>query len=805
MSSLNARVFPDRLGYLLTNSVLAVLLLLLAACDSVEERVAEHYKRGQALLEEGVPQKAILEFNNALQLDENHAPSHFAIGQIHETRGEFQQAFARYLKTADLDANHAEARLKLARFYLLANDMEKSKEALAAALKLAPENAEVHALTASTAIRNGDMPAAKAALERAYALAPTSVEVALVDIFYLQQTANAAAALARTDEAITQHKDHLPLYLMKLRLLEQTGEQSAVGEHLAAMIATFPDETRLRKTRAQWALQNDDMQTAETELRAIVTTSQGNREAVVTLISFVRRQHGDDDARAELVSLIGQAAEPFPLEMMLAQFDVETGKTDGAISFLRELSEREGKNTNEARVVLARLLLARGETEEAYVLVDKALAEDPDDTEALVLQIVRLIEGEKHDDAIQMIRKALGDAPDDSRLLMLAARAQELSGNINLASDRLAKAVRASTYAPNVVERYVDFLVRANRLSAAETVLSEAIKRNNDNTLLFDLLASVQLQLENWQGAEQAISRMEELDPERGRQLRAALLISQEQFAEGAELLKASSTSESRHRNASITALIQTYLQEGRTDDAKAFLDDLLAMDPNNLQALGMRGNLYAAESDIDSAEASFNAILEIDPGNDGAYSALARLRQTAGDSEGAVAALQAGLEASPNSFNLRVRLAQHREAVGDIRAAIDLYNEAYRQAPDSLLVVNNLASLMSDKRAGPAQDIELAYKIAGRLRNADLPHFRDTYGWTRYLKKEYKEALEYLEPAAEALPNNPLVRFHLGMTYAATKQPSKAREHLEAALAQSEGVDFPQAAEIRETLASLE
>lgn len=804
MSLLRVRMLNRRLADMLKNSLVVVLLVFLAACDSIEERVAEHYERGLVLLEEGTPQKAILEFNNALQLDENHAPSHFAIGEILEARGEFQQAFARYVKTTEIDPNHAEARLKLARFFLLSNNMEEAKEELNLALKLEPGNPDVHTLEASIAMRTGDMKTAKAALDRASGLAPSSPEVALLDISYLQQTTNLATALARADEALTLHGGHLPLYLIKLRLLEEAGDQPAIGAHLAKMIAAFPDEARLRQTRAQWALQNEDTETAETELRAIVAATPGDRDAIVTLIRFLRSQRGEESARAELVSQIDQVDEPFELEMMLAQFDLEAGKTEAAITYLRDLAGRADRDANQARIVLARLLLGKGEVNEAYALVDAALAEDPNDTEAQVLQIVRLIEAEKHDEAIQVVRNALGEAPDDSRLLMLAARAQELSGNINLASDRLAKAVRVSSYAPNIVDRYVDFLLRSNRRNAAETILTEAIKRHSDNARLFDLLASVQLQLGNWAGADAAINRLQELDSDRARQLRAASLISQEQFDEGAELLR-NLPEDARRRAASMVALVETYVQEGRADDAKAFLDEVLEKDPENTQALGLKGNLFAAEDDFASAEDLYKKILAIDAENIGAHSALARLRQAAGDPEGAEAALLAGLEASPDNVNLTIRLAQRRELEGAVEEAIELYDRAYRQAPDILLVVNNLASLLSDKRAGAAQDIELAYKIAGRLRNADLPHYRDTYGWTRFLKNEHKEALEYLQPAADALPNNPWVRYHLGMTYAALKKSSEARLHLEAALAQSEGIDFPQAEEIREALAGLE
>lgn len=132
---------------------------------------------------------------------------------------------------------------------------------------------------------------------------------------------------------------------------------------------------------------------------------------------------------------------------------------------------------------MARVLLTKGKTAEAYAQIDQVLLEDPNDTDAAVLQIVRLIEDEKLDEATHIVRKALGEAPDDIRLPTLAARAQELSGNLNLAGDRLRKAVRLSTFSPEIVEQYVEFLQRSNLGAAAEIILSEPVRSFGNRTV----------------------------------------------------------------------------------------------------------------------------------------------------------------------------------------------------------------------------------------------------------------------------------------------------------------------------------
>ncbi|MCX8955024.1 tetratricopeptide repeat protein, partial [Ruegeria sp. NA] len=91
-----------------------------------------------------------------------------------------------------------------------------------------------------------------------------------------------------------------------------------------------------------------------------------------------------------------------------------------------------------------------------------------------------------------------------------------------------------------------------------------------------------------------------------------------------------------------------------------------------------------------------------------------------------------------------------------------------------SLIVANNLASLLTTHRADP-ESLQRAHALARRLRGTRVPFFQDTYGWIAYRLGNYEEALTYLEPAAEALPDQPLVFYHLGRTYADLNRPLDA------------------------------
>ena len=83
--------------------------LLLAACESVEDKVTRHLDLGLELVEAGELGKAMLEFRSALQLDENLAPAYFEIAKIQEERGNARSAPAGEWGSPTVPANRPDS------------------------------------------------------------------------------------------------------------------------------------------------------------------------------------------------------------------------------------------------------------------------------------------------------------------------------------------------------------------------------------------------------------------------------------------------------------------------------------------------------------------------------------------------------------------------------------------------------------------------------------------------------------------------------------------------------------------------
>ena len=81
--------------------------------------------------------------------------------------------------------------------------------------------------------------------------------------------------------------------------------------------------------------------------------------------------------------------------------------------------------------------------------------------------------------------------------------------------------------------------------------------------------------------------------------------------------------------------------------------------------------------------------------------------------------------------------------------------------------------------------NIDVALNLAQKAKEQvpDDPHISDTLGWIYYKKNVPGRAVAYLKEAAEKLPNQALVRYHLGMAYHKNGNRDLAKKELAEAL----------------------
>ena len=184
----------------------------------------------------------------------------------------------------------------------------------------------------------------------------------------------------------------------------------------------------------------------------------------------------------------------------------------------------------------------------------------------------------------------------------------------------------------------------------------------------------------------------------------------------------------------------------------------------------------------VDEAETILEEVVSNDTVSEEAYLLLYRIYQSKKELDSAEALLIKGRKNIPESLKIPLGLASIYEFKGNYSASIDIYRDMHQSQPDNLVVINNLASLLSDHGDGKG-DLELAKTLSDKLLENKQPVFLDTIGWVNYKLGDYQKAIIYLTQVVEKNPDVNVFNYHLGMAYKMSGNNAKAKIYLEKSL----------------------
>jgi predicted Zn-dependent protease len=790
-------------------AILLISALALTACDSPEERAEEHYQQALALLEEGQPERATVEFRNVFRLNGNHGAARLRFAELLREQGDIRGAIGQYLRLVEQDPRNAAGHRELAVLALEVQDLETAAVHTVRAFALDPADPGIRALKATLDYSAGDdRPAAVEMARGVLAETPGNVAAHMVLIADRLAAKAPREALAQIDAALAQVPGDEGLHLARLATLEALGDMEAVGAELEAMAALFPDNPGLGRARVQWHLRRGDPDGAERLLRAEAAARPGDPAPALAVAQFLYELRGPAAARAELEARIAAAADPRPFQRARAGLDFAEGDSAAAIAALRGLlaGAEPSDATRDLQVSLAEMLAETGGAAEGEALIATVLGADPGHVAALKLRAKLAIAADRPEQAVQDMRTAAQQAPDDPEIMTILALAHEREGARELMGERLARAVEVSGRAPEESLRYAAFLMQENRPGPAEGVVVDALRRDPQNPELLNLLGRIHLARRDWARADQVAGLLAaQGDPvatAMATALRTASLAGQ---GRGGEAVAALEALAGDGNAAALADLARAHLAAGDPAAAEAAVAEALADRPDDPTAHMLAAGLAALRGDAPAAEAGYRDLIAAAPERPGPHQALFALLAGQGRIAEAETALDTGIAATDGEARLVLTKAGLLEARGDIPGAIALTEDLYARDTGSDLLANNLASLLTQAGAGP-EALERAFAIARRLRGTGQPHFQDTYGWILHLRGDSAAALDYLAPAAAALPENALVQFHQAEAAFALNRREAARAGYARALAAFEaGSPLPQAQVARDRLAALD
>ncbi len=141
-------------GSKLRRIVGAVIALgVVAACEPADERALSHFENGKKLEEDGDTSRALLEYREAVRLNDDLAPAYIAIADIRFRENNLRSAVGHYKKAVEVDESNVQARIQLGRIMLGGGQLDEALKYAMSSVQLQPDNVD------ALILRGGSMPA----------------------------------------------------------------------------------------------------------------------------------------------------------------------------------------------------------------------------------------------------------------------------------------------------------------------------------------------------------------------------------------------------------------------------------------------------------------------------------------------------------------------------------------------------------------------------------------------------------------------------------------------------------------------
>jgi len=340
--------------------------------------------------------------------------------------------------------------------------------------------AEAHYAVAMAAGSAGELPRARAEVRRALELRPDWEMAALLQAQLLSRdsSADGIASLQAFLERNPQARD---VRLHLARALVADKQYVEARQHFDRLLRDYPDNPDVVYPVAILALQQNDLERAEAQLKHLLTLEFPDRNIVYYYLGQIAEDGKRSAEALAYYAQVGAGEQQFPARLRLVRILGEQGKLDEA---RRQLHATQAKTPQEGVQLLlaeAQLLRDAKQFQQAYDLLDKALAEQPVQPE-LLYEAALLAEKLGQVDTLERLLRRLIEVQPASAQAYNALGYSFAERNIRLpeARELIAKALALAPDDPFIMDSMGWVLYRQGELAGALAHLERAYAQRQD-------------------------------------------------------------------------------------------------------------------------------------------------------------------------------------------------------------------------------------------------------------------------------------------------------------------------------------
>src|SRR5580698_646333 len=752
---------------------LSLVIAFLSACSlDPNVRKQKYYQDGQVFFEKGEYSAAIAEYNHATKIDPGYADAHLQLGESYMLLQQPDRAYQEFARTVELQPSNYRAHLAMANLLILGRSFQQAKEQTDWLLQQRPSDPAVHSAISSLQAQQGNIPAAIEEMQRTIALSPGYWEPYL-----------------------------------SLALLQAKNNQTDAAEASFKKVITMdPKEAQPRVLLGRYYQSLGRLADAEQQFRDAIAAVPGNvapREALAKL-------YMEEGKTSDAENILLQASQSLPHDpdslLVLSNFYFTTGNLDKAVSVYNTLYQERPKDLTVKKKYIQLLMQAK-RYDQAQQLDAEILKANSGDSDAPVYRSqMQIIQGDLSD-AAQTLQTVVNNAPNDSQAHYALGVALEKQGYAGRAMSEWRQALSLNPDLLDAERAIANEAMLSGDMNALQDAANQMIRLEPESPEGYALRALSSINRSQFDAAERDVRRAIAAAPQSafGYVEMGNLRFAQKQYSDAAKAYQ-----DALDRNAGSTdalrGLMNTYVAQKQPEKAVAAANAQIGKSPGNAGFYDLLGAaLFHFTKDLNGAEAALEKSVALDGHSPDAIIQLCQVQATKGEIDQAIATGVQGLKQNPREPGVYIVLGDLYVARSDWKAAENAYQGALAVNSLNPVAANDLANVML--HTGESLDAAMSLVQTARRVSPQSPAIADTMGWIYYQKGQYQLALSSLEEALNLetrnqTPDNPDIRFHLGMAYMKTNQPAMARQNFEQVL--KSAPNYTNANEIKAELSQL-
>lgn len=737
-----------------------------------------------------------------LELAINHDPNNLDAwlfkGDIFRAQSNQREAIAAYQHALTIDPDHPGAHIVLADIAIQENRLADAKKEIQTVLKINPHNLLARYTQAVIDYREKKYTQARDHLAEVVKAAPTYLPALFLNGAVEYALGNIQTAEAYLSKVVKAAPNHIPAIRLLAASQLRLGRANDASSTLAPALKKAPQDVGIHIVAGEIALARKAYAEASDHFDTAAKINPGSA-AIRTQLGFSRLALGDD-ARA-MVDL--QAAAQIEggegrANALIILTQLKNKQYDAALATISTLEKNRLSNpiflTYRGVAYLGKQDKARAR--ESFI---QALQLDPVFFPAAASLAQLDLQDNRPAQARMHFENILKAQPAHLKAMLALAELSRLNRDEKSYVNWLTKAAAANTQAIEPRILMARHLLVKGEVSQATAVAREAANIQPNHPVVLDMLGNAQFAAKDFQNAQATFRKLVDLYPNK---VESRLKLAQAQVALKRPEESRKTLQEALDLKPDLVAtqymLGNLDINTARYDDASRMARQIQQQAPNSPLGWILEGDTASARKHYPIAVTAYERAYKLQPSLETLMRLNAALIRAGRATEGE-AQLNAWLKNYPQDVKIRLYLAENLTSRGQYQAAAGQYLILNQQIPNNFLVLNNLASVLSevkDKRA--LSFAEQAYKL-----KPNHPAVMDTLGWLLVQNGQATRGIKLLKEALSLAPDAADTHYHLAAALFKIGDRTRARSELERLLAH--GGAFSQQAQARALLNQLQ